>query len=76
MKSMLALSLLIAALVTQSGCAFVGGAATGALLTGAGYEVQAKRQMDKLEDDLRNERISRHDYEQRKQQIERGSIIY
>ncbi len=70
------LTLLLAAVVTQSGCAFLGGAATGALVTGAGYEIQAKRQMDQLDDDLRNERISRRVYEQRKEQIEKGSIIY
>ncbi len=52
------------------------GAATGALATGAGYEIQAKRQMDKLDEDLKNERISRREYDQRKQQIEHGSIIY
>ncbi len=74
MKSFLVL--LLVAVVTQSGCAFLGGAATGALLTGAGYEVQSKRQMDKLDDDFRNERISRREYEQRKQQIENGSIVY
>ncbi len=74
MKSIIALSLLV--FLTQSGCAFLGGAATGVLATGAGYEIQAKRQMDKLEDDLRNERISRSEYETRKQQIEKGSIIY
>ena len=74
MKTVFGLLLLV--LVTQSGCAFLGGAATGVLATGAGYEIQAKRQMDKLEDDLRSERISRSEYESRKQQIERGSIIY
>ena len=70
------LALLLTAAVTQSGCAFVGGAATGALATGAGYEIQAKRQMDKLDEDFRSERISRREYEQRKQKIEHGSIIY
>jgi hypothetical protein len=70
------LVLMLAAALTQSGCAFLGGAATGALATGAGYEIQAKRQMDKLDDDLKSERISRREYEQRKQQIENGSIIY
>jgi len=32
--------------------------------------------MDRLEDDYRNERISRSEYERRKSQIERGSIVY
>lgn len=67
---------LFLAVITQSGCQFIGGAATGALATGAGYEIQAKRQMDRLEDDYRRERISRRDYEARKKQIEAGSIIY
>jgi membrane-bound lytic murein transglycosylase B len=67
---------LLLAAISQSGCAFLGGAATGVLATGAGYEVNAKRQMDKLEDDHRNERISRAEYEQRKRQIESGSIVY
>ena len=58
------------------GCEFLGGAAVGGLATGAGYEITAKRQMDRLENDYRNERISRREYEARKSQIERGSIIY
>jgi hypothetical protein len=68
--------LLLLAGITQWGCAFLGGAATGVLATGAGYEINAKRQMDKLEDDYRNERISRAAYAQRKRQIESGSIVY
>ena len=74
MKTLLVL--LLTAVVTQSGCAFLGGAAVGALATGAGYEINSKSQMDRLDDDLRNERISRRVYEERKQQIEKGSIIY
>ena len=70
------LALLLLASVSQWGCAFIGGAATGALATGAGYEINAKRQMDRLEDDYRRERISRREYESRKSQIESGSIIY
>jgi hypothetical protein len=60
----------------QAGCAFLGGAAIGSLATGAGYEINAKRQMDNLESDYRNERISRREYESRKRQIESGSIVY
>jgi hypothetical protein len=62
--------------VTQSSCAFVGGAATGAVAAGAGYEIQAKRQMDRLDEDFKNRRISREEYEDRRQQIQKGSIIY
>ena len=74
MKKFVLLLMLVA--LTQAGCQFVGGAATGALATGAGYEIQAKRQMDSLEDDFKSRRISREEYENRKRQIESGSIIY
>jgi hypothetical protein len=74
MKRLMVLVLLTG--LIQSGCQFLGGAATGALATGAGYEIQAKRQMDRLEEDFRNRRISREEYESRKRQIESGSIIY
>ena len=73
-KIMLALTLLIG--LSQSGCAFLGGAAVGTLATGAGYEINNRSQMDKLDADYRNERISRREYEARKSQIEKGSIIY
>lgn len=71
----LAMLLLLGNLVL-TGCEFVAGAATGALATGAGYEINAHRQMDRLEDDYRRERISRREYDRRREQIERGSIIY
>jgi hypothetical protein len=74
MKSIATLLLLSSLALT--GCEFVAGAATGALATGAGYEFNSKRQMDRLEDDYRRERISRREYEARKHQIERGSILY
>jgi len=74
MKKYLALLLFVG--LSQSGCAFLGGAAVGGLATGAGYEINAKRQMDQLEDDYRRERISRREYESRKSQIESGSIFY
>jgi hypothetical protein len=70
------LVLLLLASLSQWGCEFLGGAAVGSLATGAGYEINAKRQMDRLEDDRKHERISRREYEARKAQIERGSIIY
>ena len=69
-------TLLLLGTLGLAGCEFVAGAATGALATGAGYEINAKRQMDRLDDDYRHERISRREYERRRGQIERGSIIY
>jgi hypothetical protein len=32
--------------------------------------------MDRLDDDYRRERISRREYERRRSQIERGSVVY
>ncbi|HXG50107.1 MAG TPA: hypothetical protein VNN77_01705 [candidate division Zixibacteria bacterium] len=74
MKTLMAV--LMSATLGLAGCEFVAGAATGALATGAGYEINAKRQMDRLEEDYRNERIGRREYEARRNQIERGSIFY
>ena len=73
-KLMLMLALLVG--VSQSGCAFLGGAALGALGTSAGYEINAKSKMDTLEDDYKAERISRAEYLSRKSQLEKGSIVY
>ena len=60
----------------QSDSAFLGGAAFGAGGTGVVYENNAYRQMQKLEEDYKAERISRKEYEARKKQIEAGSLIY
>jgi predicted small secreted protein len=68
--------LLLLGSLSLAGCEFAAGAATGVLATGAGYEINAKRQMDRLDDDYRRERISRREYERRRSQIERGSIVY
>jgi hypothetical protein len=75
MKKLMLVCLLVMAL-GQSGCAFLGGAALGAAGTGAAYEYNAHSQMNKLEDDYKHERISRKEYESRKAQIEKGSILY
>lgn len=70
------LGLIMLASLSQWGCEFLGGAAVGGLATGAGYEVNANRQMDRLEDDYRRGRMSREEYQDRKRQVERGSILY
>ena len=67
--------LVLLASLPQWGCEFLGGAAVGGLATGAGYEINANRQMDRLEDDYRRGRMSREEYQDRKRQIERGSVL-
>jgi hypothetical protein len=71
-------ALLITGALVQAGCSpeFWGGAAVGALGAGGGYEYNSKRQMDRLEDDYRAGRMSREEYQDRKKQVERGSLIY
>jgi hypothetical protein len=69
-------TLLLLGSLGLAGCEFLAGAATGALATGAGYEINSKRQMDRLDDDYRRERIGRREYERRRSQIERGSVVY
>jgi len=75
MKKLMLVLVLVMAL-GQSGCAFLGGAAVGAVGTSAAYEINAHSQMSKLEADYKAERISRREYDSRKSQIEKGSIIY
>jgi len=74
-------SLLIVLSLTFFGCGrFAGGAATGAAVgaigTGAAYEYQNKRQMDQLELEYSEGKITEEEYNSRKEQIQRGSIIY
>ena len=73
-RVILALAFLI--VLGQSGCAFLGGAALGALGTSAGYEINAKSKMDQLEDDYKAREYPVENTKARKSQIEKGSIIY
>jgi uncharacterized protein YceK len=75
MKNLMLVLVLMVALV-QSGCSFLGGAAVGALGTSGAYEYNAHSKMNQLENDYKAERISRKEYEARKSQIEKGSILY
>lgn len=59
------------------GCsgAFWGGAGAGVLGAGAGYELKAQQQMNLLNADLKNGKITQSEYDIRKNQIERGSLL-
>ena len=75
MKKLMLVLVLVFAL-GQGGCEFIGGAAVGGLGASAGYEYNAHSKMNQLEDDYKQERISRKEYESRKSQLEKGSILY
>ena len=60
-----------------SGCgSFWKGAGVGAVGAGAAYEVNSKRQLDQLEKDYKDGKMSKEEYESRKDQIQKGSLIY
>lgn len=50
--------------------------ATGAAVGGAAYEYSNKRAMDELKSDRDAGRISRAEYERRKREIEKRSLVY
>jgi hypothetical protein len=51
------------------------GAAGGAVAAGGGYEYVIDREMKKIEQDLKDGKIDQREYEIRKDQIERMSIL-
>lgn len=60
-----------------SGCsgAFWGGAGAGALGAGAGYEVNAKRQIDRLDKELKDGKITQQEHDIRVDQVKRDSLL-
>ena len=76
MKKLLGLSVLLLS-ITLVGCSgsFWGGAGAGALGGAAGYEIQAERQMNQLNEDLKNGKIDQKEYNIRKDQIQKGSLL-
>ena len=70
--------LLLAIGLGFAGCsgAFWGGTATGTAATGAGYELRAKQQMEKIDEELKNGQIDQKEYDIRKDQIQKGSLVY
>ena len=70
--------LLILVGVVFSGCsgAFWGGTGAGVAATGTGYELRAREEMNRVEADYKNGKIDQREYEIRKDQIKRGSVVY
>ncbi len=78
MKPFISFTVILFALATVLGCSaeFWGGAGTGVLGTGAGYELRARQQIEQLEKDLEAGRITQEEFDIRKDQVERGSVVY
>ncbi len=75
-KILLGAFLLSASLFSGCSGAFWGGTATGAGGAGAAYEVRAKQQLDQIKRDLESGKIDQREFDIRKDQIQRGSVIY
>ena len=62
---------------TLTGCSgsFWGGTGAGVLGAGAGYEIQAERQMRQIDEDLKSGKITQQEYDIRKDQIQKGSLL-
>jgi len=78
MKKALLFFCALAMIFSLSACsgAFWTGAGGGTLATGAGYEVNAKRQMDQLKKDLDSGKITKAEYDIRVDQIKKMSLAY
>jgi len=75
----LVVALVAGGTLANQGCSTrsaVGGAAAGAAAAGGIYEYQNKRAMDELEREYSKGEISRAEYERRKEEISRRSLVY
>jgi hypothetical protein len=73
------LALILTASMSTTGCLsrnVAGGALVGGAAIGGAYEYQNKRALDALEDEYRRGQINRSEYERRKDEISRRSLIY
>ncbi|MDH3280462.1 MAG: hypothetical protein OEQ18_04960 [Gammaproteobacteria bacterium] len=72
------IALIIVALSLVTGCskkAVLGGAA-GAAAVGGAYEYQNKRALQDLDNEFKAGKISSEEYERRKREIEKRSVVY
>jgi hypothetical protein len=70
----LACSLLLAGCSSSAGSGILGGV-VGAGAAGGGYELHLKKQKDRVEEDYKAGRIDKKEYEIRKDQISRDSLL-
>lgn len=64
-------------LVAIAGCSSkTGNIAVGAGAAGAAYEYSNKRQIENLDRDLQEGKISQEEYDRRRKEIENRSIVY
>jgi uncharacterized membrane protein len=78
MHALRALAVSSLAALVLAGCNswFWGGAAAGAAGSGAVYEYQNKDALDQLEEEFEKGKISRDEYQRRRDEIQDRSLIY
>ena len=70
-------TILLSGLITMAlGACTTREVATVAAVGGAAYEYSNKRAMDQLKEDRNAGRISEEEYERRKKEIEKRSVVY
>jgi hypothetical protein len=79
MKRISFLLICLSLVVALTGCSSVGGGLLGGILgvgaAGGGYEYNLKRQKDRVEEDFKAGKIDQKEYEIRKDQIVRDSLL-
>lgn len=78
MRNLMTATAVAVTAMTLSACSreFVGGAALGGAAAGGVYEYSNKRQLDDLENDFKKGRITKEEYQRRKKEIEKRSLVY
>jgi len=78
MKRIIIILVISLPLIFSYGCSrqAVGGAALGVGAAGAAYEYSNKRALDDLKGDYESGKISAGEYQRRKQEIEKKSLLY
>jgi hypothetical protein len=71
------LIVLLSGTMMLAGCSssFWGGSGVGLLGAGAGYEIKAETEMNKINEDLKSGKITQQEYDIRKDQIQKGSLL-
>ena len=75
-KSFVSLGLSVLALAAVGCSSKAGNVAVGAGAAGAAYEYSNKRSVDQLEQDVKEGKISREEYDRRRKDIEDKSLVY
>lgn len=76
LKSTISLAVVVAA-IALGGCASkAGNVALGAGAAGAAYEYSNKRQVDALERERQEGKISQEEYDRRRKEVENRSAVY